>query len=168
MKLSIVFSSLAAFAGIASATIFQNGQERITNYPDTKIDPKKYDFKSYSPGSSEISYKGRWDSKFISWFSAPGLKFAFTGKVVAISFGKYTIDTTLVAYRISGQDWQFTNVTSGATHLLVSPDTPSVDLTAPISPKTFELRVTNWEYGVQIAKVCECLYVQEYQIKVLR
>lgn len=154
MKLSLVCSALAAFASIASATILQNGQVRITNYPDTKIDPNKYQFKTYSPSASEISYKGRWDSKYISWWSAPGLKFAFTGNLVAISFGTYTIDTTLIAYRISGQDWLFTNVTAGATHLLVSPETPAVDLTAPINPKTFELRVTNWEYGVQIAKVC--------------
>jgi hypothetical protein len=37
--------------------------------------------------------------------------------------------------------------------LLVSPSTPGVNLTNPISPSIFELRVTNWAYGVQISKV---------------
>ena len=84
---------------------------------------------------------------------APGLKFGFTGQQVAITFGPYTTDTTLIGYRIDGEDWQFTNVTTNATHLLVSPSTPGVNLTAPINPGTFELRVTNWAYGVQIAAV---------------
>jgi hypothetical protein len=44
-------------------------------------------------------------------------------------------------------------VTTNATHLLVSPSTPAVNITTPISPSTFELRVTNWAYGVQIGKV---------------
>jgi len=69
--------------------------------------------------------------------------------------GPNTINTTLVAYRLSGLDWQFTNVTAGATHLFISEKTPGVDLESPISPKTFELRVTNWEYGIQIEKVSD-------------
>lgn len=84
---------------------------------------------------------------------APGLKFGFTGEEVAITFGPLTTDTTLIGYRIDGEDWQFTNVTTNATHLLVSPSTPGVNLTTPINPSTFELRVTNWAYGVQIASV---------------
>jgi len=63
---------------------------------------------------------------------------------VAITFGPHTSDKTLIAYRLDGQDWQFTNVTINATHLLVSPSTPGIDLTTPINPSTFELRVTNW------------------------
>jgi len=59
----------------------------------------------------------------------------------------------LVGYRIAGLDWQFTNITAGATHLLVSPDTPGSNLTSPINPWTFELRVTNWAYGVQIDSI---------------
>lgn len=50
-------------------------------------------------------------------------------------------------------DWAFTNVTAEATHLLVSRDTPAINETFPINPLTFELRVTNWAYGVQIDKV---------------
>ena len=62
---------------------------------------------------------------------------------MAVSFGDHTISSTLVAYRISGLDWLFTNVTAGATHLLVSPETTGANLTGPISPNTFEMRVTN-------------------------
>lgn len=72
---------------------------------------------------------------------------------MAITFGPYTTDTTLIGYRIDGQDWQFTNVTTNATHLLVTPSTLGVNLTTPVNPSTFELRVTNWGYGVQIGSV---------------
>jgi lysophospholipase L1-like esterase len=81
------------------------------------------------------------------------LKFAFTGQQVAITFGPLTTDTTLIGYRIDGQDWLFTNVTTNATQLLVSPSTPGINLTNPVNPSTFEMRVTNWAYGVQISKV---------------
>lgn len=72
---------------------------------------------------------------------------------MAISFGNLTSDGVLVGYRIGGLDWMFTNITAGATHLLVSPDTPGSNLTGPINPWTFEMRVTNWAYGVQIEAV---------------
>lgn len=72
---------------------------------------------------------------------------------MAISFGNLTSDGVLVGYRIAGLDWQFTNVTAGGTHLLVTEDTPGSNLTYPISPVTLELRVTNWAYGVQLAAV---------------
>lgn len=85
--------------------------------------------------------------------SAPGLKFGYTGQTVAISFGNLTSDGVLVGYRIAGLDWQFTNVTAGGTHLLVTEDTPGSNLTYPISPVTLELRVTNWAYGIQLAAV---------------
>jgi len=72
---------------------------------------------------------------------------------VAISFGSQTSNGVLVAYRIGGLDWMFTNVTAGGTHLLVSPATPGSNLAGPVNPWTFELRVTNWAYGVQIKAV---------------
>lgn len=59
----------------------------------------------------------------------------------------------MIAYRTDSQDWQFTNVTTSATHLLVSPSTPAVKITTPINPSTFEMQVTNWAYGVQISQV---------------
>jgi hypothetical protein len=93
--------------------------------------------------------------------SAPGIKFGYTGRTVAITFGNLTSDGVLVGYRTSGLDWQFTNVTAGGTHLLVTPETPGANLTYPISPATLELRVTDWAHGVQIAAVhvaeCESL-----------
>ncbi|KAI1391960.1 SGNH hydrolase-type esterase domain-containing protein [Hypoxylon trugodes] len=146
-------SFLLGICSLAVGTILQNGQVRITNYPDTKINISSYDFRTYDADATELSYKGRWDSKKISWWSAPGLVFGFTGQTVAITFGEHTINSTLIGYRIAGLDWTFTNVTAGATHLLVSPETPGVNETQPINPLTFELRVTNWEYGVQIDKV---------------
>jgi hypothetical protein len=72
---------------------------------------------------------------------------------VAISFGNLTSNGVLVGYRIGGLDWMFTNITAGATHLLVSPETPGSSQTGPINPWTFEMRVTNWAYGVQIDAV---------------
>ncbi|APA11901.1 hypothetical protein sscle_08g066710 [Sclerotinia sclerotiorum 1980 UF-70] len=153
MKFSMVSSTVLFMASVVTATIWQNDQVRITNYPDTKIDLDSYNLASFPPNSSELSYKGRWDSKYVSWWSAPGLKFGFTGEEVAITFGPLTSDTVLIAYRVNGQDWQFTNITTSATHLLVSPESPAVDVPWPINPATFELRVTNWAYGVQISAV---------------
>ncbi|KAI1658671.1 hypothetical protein F4813DRAFT_388438 [Daldinia decipiens] len=46
-----------------------------------------------------------------------------------------------------------TNVTAGATHLLVSSSTPGINKPFPVTPLTFELCVTNWAYGAQIDKV---------------
>ncbi|KXX79261.1 hypothetical protein MMYC01_203980 [Madurella mycetomatis] len=150
-------SSLAilglAFLSRVSSTILQNGQVRLTNFPNTRINASDYSFRTYPPNASEISYKGRWDSKYVSWWSAPGIKFGYTGQTVAISFGNLTSDGVLVGYRIGGLDWMFTNITAGATHLLVNPDTAGAGLTGPINPWTFEMRVTNWAYGVQIDAV---------------
>lgn len=54
----------------ASAVILQNGQVRETNFPNTRLDsfsPSSY--RTYPANASEISYKGRWDSKYVSWWS---------------------------------------------------------------------------------------------------
>jgi hypothetical protein len=61
MKLSSFCRAIVAVASAASATILQNGQVRITDYPNTVIDPAKYAFETYSPAAPKISYKGRWD-----------------------------------------------------------------------------------------------------------
>lgn len=50
-------------------------------------------------------------------------------------------------------DWQFTNITAGATHHLVTEQTPGLDLSTIGAVTTFELRVTNWAYGVQIDSI---------------
>jgi hypothetical protein len=69
MKLSSIYSVVVVFASAASATILQNGQVRITDYPKTVIESTVYAFETYPPSAHEISYKGRWDSKYISWWS---------------------------------------------------------------------------------------------------
>lgn len=84
---------------------------------------------------------------------APGIRLGFTGKTLAITFGNWTSDGVQIGYRIGGMDWSFTNATAGGTHLLVTPETPGVGETWPFNPLTFELRVTNWAYGVQIESV---------------
>jgi hypothetical protein len=69
MKLNWVFVALAVFITSATAAIMENGHLRETNYPDTRIDPSAYAFTDYPPEAKELSYKGRWDSKYISWWS---------------------------------------------------------------------------------------------------
>ena len=143
-----------AFAGLATATILQNGQVRPNDYPNTAIATiSSYNttWRTYAPSSPELSYKGRWDHQYISWWSAPGLKFGFQAESVAISFGNWTSDGVLIAYRLDGQDWMLTNVTADSTHLLVTPSSMGYNLTTPSNAtQTLELRVTNWAYGVQI------------------
>ncbi|KAI9737869.1 MAG: hypothetical protein M1834_009239 [Cirrosporium novae-zelandiae] len=61
--------------------------------------------------------------------------------VVAISFGNYTDQGVSVAYRVDGQDWQFSNVTANSTYQFVSPSTTGVNLTVPTNAvQTFEIR----------------------------
>ncbi|KAH8166071.1 hypothetical protein CIB48_g2158 [Xylaria polymorpha] len=152
MKLKVL--ALALMLGpVAEGTILQNGQVRETDFPNTKVSPAAYNFKTYDADSAELSYKGRWDSKKVSYWSAPGLVFGFSGDTVAITFGRNTVNGTLVGYRIGGMDWTFTNVTVGGTHLLVTSKTPGIGETYPVNPQRFEMRVSNWGYGVQIDKV---------------
>ncbi|KAK5115430.1 hypothetical protein LTR85_009890 [Meristemomyces frigidus] len=164
-----VYGVVAAFwLSLASATILQNGQVRPNDYPSTAISAiSSYNssWHTYSPGSPELSYKGRWDHKYISWWSAPGLKFGFQADQVAISFGKYTSDGVLVAYRLGGQDWMLTNVTANSTHLFVTPSTTGYNLTTPTNvTQTLELRVTNWAYGVQI----QCVHISGGAAKLVK
>ncbi|EME77757.1 uncharacterized protein MYCFIDRAFT_191153 [Pseudocercospora fijiensis CIRAD86] len=145
---------------LASATIWQNGQIRPNDYPDTTISLDSYgneiEWHRYGPDSPELSYKGRWDDRYISWWSAPGLKFGFKADNVAITFGNYTSHGVLIAYRLDGQDWMLTNVTANSTHLLITPSTTGWNLTTSKEGlRTFELRVTNWAYGVQI----DCIHL---------
>lgn len=148
--------AILAFATLTSATILQNGQVRPTDYPNTTIpaisNGNSSLWKTIPPSASELSYKGRWDDKYISWWSAPGLKFGFQADQVAISFGNYTSKGVLIAYRLDGQDWMLTNVTANSTNLLITPETQGYNLTNS-SSRTLEMRVTNWAYGVQIEGV---------------
>lgn len=153
IRLPLISYLSLGLVSFVSSTILDNGHPRETNFLNTLIDPSEYSFTTYAADAPELSYKGRWDSKHISWWTAPGLKFAFTGNQVAITFGNWTIDSTLVAYRIGGMDWNFSNVTAGGTHLFVTGETEGVDATFPFNPIPFEMRVTNWGYGVQVDAV---------------
>jgi lysophospholipase L1-like esterase len=75
-----------------------------------------------------------------------------------LSFGSYTSPGVLVAYRFDTLDWQFTNVTANATHQFIAPSsqtqgTELYNLTTTATARTFELRVTNWAFGVQIERI---------------
>lgn len=151
--------SIFSLLSCTSATILQNGQVRPNNYPDTtiaSISASNGSWTTYPPDAPQLSYKGRWDHQYISWWSAPGLKFGFQADNVAISFGNYTSPGVLIAYRIDGLDWQLTNVTANATNLLVGTNGSSSNHSrAETGMRTFEMRVTNWAYGVQI----KCVHV---------
>ena len=86
-------AAFASFLAIAYGEILQNGQLRNDPYPGQAMAVSlaaNSAWRSHLPNATQLSYKGRWDSKYISWWSAPGLKFGFTGQDVAISFGNYT------------------------------------------------------------------------------
>lgn len=150
---SLLITSLLS---TTTATILQNGQVRPNNYTSTAIPAitaSDSDWRTYPPSAPEISYKGRWDDQYISWWSAPGLKFGFQAESVALSFGPHTSQGVLLAYRLDGQDWILTNVTANSTQLLVQPSTTGYNLTFASAVKTLEVRVTNWAYGVQLSGV---------------
>ncbi|KAL2817524.1 SGNH hydrolase-type esterase domain-containing protein [Aspergillus cavernicola] len=142
MRLIIALSLLLS---VAFATILENGQPRYNPYPgqarwlETGIEDA--DWITYAPDAEEISYKGRWDEQYISWWSAPGIKFAFTGEKLALTFGEHTVNGVLVAYRVGGQDWEFANVTANDTYQFVGPWTTGVNLTEATAQRTFEMRV---------------------------
>lgn len=66
VALSVLSCTASALQG---RTILQNGQVKITNYPNTAIDKASHSFHSYPANASQLSYKGRWDSRKISWWS---------------------------------------------------------------------------------------------------
>jgi hypothetical protein len=72
MRLSLMSSTLTSFASFSASTILQNGQARETHFLDTKIDridTNSTAWKTYGANATELSYKGRWDSKHISWWA---------------------------------------------------------------------------------------------------
>lgn len=54
--------------------------------------------------------------------------------------------SVLLAWRLDGLDWNFANVTANATYEFVNASYVS---TLAQAPSRFEMRVTNWAYGVQ-------------------
>ncbi|KAF3936984.1 hypothetical protein ABW19_dt0208982 [Dactylella cylindrospora] len=143
---------------LVTATILENGQPRLDPYPGqaTKIpnisdDDKNW--KTYPPDAHQIGYKGRWCSKYVSWWAGPGIKFRYGGDDLAITFGEYTSNGVLLAWRISGQPWNFANVTAGDTYQFINKDTPGHNTGVDGQENTFEFRVTNWALGVQLKRV---------------
>ncbi|KAK6351449.1 hypothetical protein TWF718_004609 [Orbilia javanica] len=150
--------ALLACVSLATATILENGQPRLNPYPGQAVkipniadnDPN---WKTYPPDAHQISYKGRWCSKYISWWSSPGINFRYGGDDVAITFGEHTSNGVLLAWRISGQPWNFANVTAGDTYQFINKDTPGQKTAVDGQQNTFEFRVTNWALGVQLKRV---------------
>ncbi|KAH1980074.1 hypothetical protein KXW88_006918 [Aspergillus fumigatus] len=156
---AIAFLLLFTWLFTASGTILENGQARLNPYPGQAeiITLDKKTWRNYKPSAKEISYKGRWDDKHISWWSAPGFKLAFTGAKLALSFGQYTSQGVLVAYRLGGQDWQFSNVTANATYQFIGPTTTGLNLANAGDAKSFELRA-----GVSVAADATISRIDEY------
>ena len=68
----LVLALRGMFAPVECSTkrsIIQNGQVKVTAYPNTAIDTSAYTLNSYPANASELSYKGRWDSNKVSWWS---------------------------------------------------------------------------------------------------
>lgn len=71
MKL-LAACQLASLAALSAATIFENGRERETHFVDTRvaaITANTTGWKTYGPNATELSYKGRWDSRHVSWWA---------------------------------------------------------------------------------------------------
>ncbi|KAI2886200.1 CAZyme family CE2 [Aspergillus niger] len=157
MRLSPIYA--LSWALQASATILQNGQVREDPYPGQAkaISLDNGSWRTYQPDASEIAYKGRWDSKHVSWWSLPGIKLGFTGEQLAVSFGPQTSEGVLLAYRIDGLDWQFSNVTANSTYQFAGSWTPGLDLS---KNNTFEMRVQL--AGVSVASDSQLVTVPQY------
>lgn len=58
---------LGLLASIVRPSIIENGRPREETYPETKIAPVAAEaWTTFPPNATELSYKGRWDSKYIS------------------------------------------------------------------------------------------------------
>ncbi|OJJ00844.1 hypothetical protein ASPVEDRAFT_40356 [Aspergillus versicolor CBS 583.65] len=147
----LLLSTLLAWSLSVSATILENGQPRADPYPG-QVNAISLDssWRTYDADAPEIAYKGRWDSKHISLWLAPGIKLRFSGPKLAISFGENTNEGTMIAYRIGTLDWLFSNVTADSTYQFVGEGTQYEELPGD-GEHIFEMRVTNWGIGVQMA-----------------
>ena len=52
-----------------TGTILMNGQVKLVDYPNTRIDASALSLTTYRADAAEISYHGRWDSQHTSWWS---------------------------------------------------------------------------------------------------
>lgn len=70
MHLRSLITIAYGLCGLVQGTILENGHVRDTNFPDTKINASEHDFESFpAADAKELSYKGRWDSKRVSWWA---------------------------------------------------------------------------------------------------
>ena len=68
-KLVLAGLAVLSGSGFVESTILQNGQVRTTDFKNTAVDRSSLSFKTYPRNATEISYQGRWDSNFVSWWS---------------------------------------------------------------------------------------------------
>jgi hypothetical protein len=61
--------SLCCLSSFVSTTILQNGQVRVTDYPNTVTEASSHNWETYPANAAELSYKGRWDDDHTSWWS---------------------------------------------------------------------------------------------------
>lgn len=64
----------------------------------------------------------------------------------------WTSDGVLLAWRLDGQDWQFSYVASKKTCQFIDSASLGFNL-SPALVRSFEIRVTNWAYGIQLESV---------------
>lgn len=70
MHLLPTLTFLLVYAIQAFATILENGNPRVDPYPGQAPNISLDDsWRSYGPNASEIAYKGRWDSNYVSCMS---------------------------------------------------------------------------------------------------
>lgn len=63
------FAAAFCLLSLGTSTILQNGQVKVTDYPDTRIDLSEGSWRTYGANATEIHYIGRWDSKHVSHWS---------------------------------------------------------------------------------------------------
>ncbi|KAJ5234650.1 uncharacterized protein N7469_003818 [Penicillium citrinum] len=161
MRITHLFG-LLAFSLSATATILENGQERLDPWPGQAPQIDLDDsWKTYEADEPEVAFKGRWDSQHGGRSSspvfpiplplatianddpdirAPGIKTEFTGNKLAVSFGPKTSDGALVAYRVGNLDWQYSNVTADSTYQFIGEESNLGDIPLETG-KVFEMRV---------------------------
>ncbi|GLA69287.1 hypothetical protein AtubIFM55763_009239 [Aspergillus tubingensis] len=146
----------------ASATILQNGQVREDPYPGQAkaISLDDGSWRTYQPDASEIAYKGRWDSKYVS--CEPHLLIISFGScddvaLTGTDFRESSLGLRASSLLIDGLDWQFSNVTANSTYQFAGSWTPGLDLA---KNNTFEMRVQL--AGVSVASDSQLVTVPQY------
>ncbi|KAK5800855.1 hypothetical protein VI817_003067 [Penicillium citrinum] len=141
MRITHLFG-LLAFSLSATATILENGQERLDPWPGQAPQIDLDDsWKTYEADEPEVAFKGRWDSQHVSCTLSDAfphmMQYILT---LAVSFGPKTSDGALVAYRVGNLDWQYSNVTADSTYQFIGEESNLGDIPLETG-KVFEMRV---------------------------